>query len=323
MINEKILNLPFLMYKNKMYIKWNSKISGIYAWINEIDGKMYIGQTNNFYKRIYDEMNGFCNGRHQNMFKLFNAIQKYGINNFRVVRLLECPVDYLNKIEILLIKYYDTKENGYNITIGGDGTNGHVVTLGQIEKQKKSLKKHWTEGKRHEHSKKMKIWFNSKSKTEQNEIRSGNGWWLNSEYKIKHLENTKKSLTAERIEKQKKSLMEYYKNNDSKKRIITEIMSPTNEIVKINGLNDFCRSYKTSYTGIQYVLNGNILYYKGWHLQKTPDFIPFTEKVCGPDGIIYSFTSITKFCKEKNIDKSNLRKMLNGICDAYKGYKKV
>ena len=97
-----------------MCIKWNSKISGIYAWINEINGKMYIGQSVNFYKRIYIEMNGFRNGQHQNMFKLFNAIQKYGIDNFRVVRLLECPIKYLNQISDLLAYFVYTLSTYHN-----------------------------------------------------------------------------------------------------------------------------------------------------------------------------------------------------------------
>jgi len=323
MINEKILNLPLLMYKGKMCIKWNSKISGIYAWINEIDGKMYIGQTVNFYKRIYDEMNGFRNGRNQNMFKLFNAIQKYGIDNFRVIRLLECPKEYLNQIEKWLIKYYNTMKIGYNLTTGGDGAGGHIVTKEQIEKHKKWSKQYWTKENCSKQSEKMKMWFNSKPKDEQDKIKSGNNWWLNKEYKEKHLKNTRNSSTPEKIEKQRTSLIKYYENNDSKKAIVMDVISPNNETIKICGLDIFCKKYHLRRKGIVDILNKKKLYHKGWHLPRTPCFVPSVERIRGPDKVIYTFTSITKFCKEKNIDKGNLRKVMNGVCNSCKGYTKI
>ena len=306
-----------------MCIKWNSKISGIYAWINEIDGKMYIGQTVNFYKRIYDEMNGFRNGRNQNMFKLFNAIQKYGIDNFRVIRLLECPKEYLNQIEKWLIKYYNTMKIGYNLTTGGDGAGGHIVTKEQIEKHKKWSKQYWTKENCSKQSEKMKMWFNSKPKDEQDKIKSGNNWWLNKEYKEKHLKNTRNSSTPEKIEKQRTSLIKYYENNDSKKAIVMDVISPNNETIKICGLDIFCKKYHLRRKGIVDILNKKKLYHKGWHLPRTPCFVPSVERIRGPDKVIYTFTSITKFCKEKNIDKGNLRKVMNGVCNSCKGYTKI
>lgn len=323
MNKEKIFNLPSVMQNCKMYIHWNSRISGIYAWINKINGKMYIGKSKNLYKRIYDEMNGFKNNRHQNMFKLYNSIKKYGMDNFKVVLLLECPVKYLNKIEMWLIKYYDTKTNGYNITDGGDGVVGYMMPISQIKRQTTSLKHYWTNDKCKTHSEKMKNWFNLQTKDIQEKIRSGNNWWLNKKYKETHLQNVRKSLSPERIEKQRKSLLEYYKNNTSKKRIVMNIISPTNKIVKINGIRTFCNEYKLNINGIQNVINGKISYYKGWHLLNTPSYIPKYEKIRGPDGKIYTFTSITKFCKEHNIDKGNLRKILNGIGTICKGFTKI
>src|SRR5260221_2747782 len=150
----------YIMRNQKMKIKWNSKISGIYAWENIINGKMYIGKANNLYRRVYEEMNGFKNKKHQNLKKLFNAVQKYGINNFDVIKLLEAPKEYLGKIEKLLIEYYNTKKNGYNCTWGGEGMFGHIVTKKQIEKQKRKLKEYWTDERKKEHKEKMKKWYN-------------------------------------------------------------------------------------------------------------------------------------------------------------------
>ncbi len=319
MPNEKILNLPLLMHKQKMQIKWNSKISGIYAWINEINGKIYVGQTINFYKRIYDEMNGFRNNRDQNMFKLFNAVKKYGMNNFRVVRLMECPEKYLNKIEILLIEYYNAVKNGYNCTNGGNGTRGHIVTIEQIEKQRVSVKKFWSEEKKKEHSEKMKVWFNAKSKDEQNKIRSGNGWWLDKECKKNQMEKCRESMTAERIQKQRKSMLKYYEENGSKKAIKMDIISPTNEVVRINGLCNFCRDYNVGLVGILDIIDNKKKHHKGWHID--PSFIynpPKLKELVSPDGELYKFQSTLQFCRKYNLDFAGIKRVLNR---QYKHYK--
>lgn len=318
MIKEKILNLPLIMIKNKMCIKWNSKISGLYAWVNEINNKIYIGKTNNLYKRIYDEMNNFKNGKHQNLKKLFNAIQKYGIENFRVVKLLECPEEYLNKIEKLLIEYYNTKKNGYNCTYGGEGTFGHIVTKNQIQKQKNSASKYWTDEKKKEWSEKMKLWFYSKSKELQDEMRSGNKWWLNKEFKEKHLKNTRKSLTTERIEKQRNSINRYYEKNNSKKSICFSIIDPDgNEIntnSKFGGLSAFCKKYKLSYINISKVIHNKKLHHKGWHM-KGINPIEHGFKIyelIDLQGKVYNFYSIKKFCKEKNLDYYSIKSVIYG-----------
>ena len=130
-------------------------------------------------------------------------------------------------------------------------------------------------------------------------------------------------MTSERIEKQRKSLKKYYEKNDSKKMIVMDIISPSNEVVKIRGLNEFCKKYKISYRGLRRIIDKYLQYYKGWHLPETSPYIPKMEQIRGPDGIIYTFTSITKFCKERNMDKGNLRKVLNGVCNSCKGFCRV
>jgi len=300
------------MLKNKMRIKWNSKISGIYAWVNEINGKMYIGRANNLYKRVYCEMNNFRNNKPQNLIKIENAIRKYGIDNFRVVRLLECPKEYLIRIEKLLIEYYDTKNNGYNCTFGGDGTTGHIVTIEQREKQRKKAKEYWTDERKKQHTEKMKNWFCSQTENEQNNMRSGNMWWLNKECKKKHRENTAKSLTTERIEKQRNSLLKYYEENDSKKAVITNIFSPSNEIVKVVGLCNFCKEYHLEKKGITDVLDGIKKHHKGWHIDPNFTYMtPLSKKLCSPDGTVYEFRSILKFCREHNLSLSGIKEVLN------------
>jgi group I intron endonuclease len=267
MNKEKILSLPPIMVDLKMRIKWDSKISGIYAWVNAINGKMYIGRSVNLYKRIYDEMNGFQNGKDQNMIKLFRAIQKYGIKNFRVIRLLECPPNNLNRMEQLLIEYYDTKKNGYNCTLGGDGTHGHKVTQEQIKKQRESLKKYWSEERKITHSDKMKRWANDESRKEHL-IEVGREWRNNPLLLKKQIANYRRSLTSEKIERQRASLNRHYQLHGGKSVRYKEIVavSPTNELIRVTNVKSFCQEHDLGRVGFYEFVrrNDTTNSFRGW-----------------------------------------------------------
>lgn len=258
------------MKNQKMQINWNSKISGVYAWENKINGKMYIGKATNLYKRVYDEMHLFRHGKHQNLKKLFNAIQKYGLDNFCVVKLLECSQDYLCKIEKLLIEYYDTKKNGYNCTFGGEGTLGHSVTKDQIEKQRKSLKQYWTEERKIAHSEKMKKWFKHQPSYIQKNMLTGNEWWLDPHKKKNHLLKCKKSLTEKRLIKQKLSINRRYELQGGHqlryKKIV--VCSPTFEQIEITNIKSFCHKHGLGRVGFYNFLKNDIpnKTFRGWKL---------------------------------------------------------
>lgn len=253
------------MKNQKMQIKWNSKISGIYAWENNINGKMYIGKATDIYRRVYEEMNGFRNDKHQNLKKLYNAVKKYGISNFSVIKLLECPKIYLAKIERLLIDYYNTKNKGYNITFGGEGTLGHKVSKNQIEKQKKKLKEYWTLERKTNHSKKMKSWYENKTNDEKEAMRIAGRNWVNDPNIVeKFNKNYAQSLTKDKIEKQKKSLKKYYQSHVHPRAIKTFVVSPNNDVVKIVGISKFCRENFLCESSFKKMLNGTSKNYKGW-----------------------------------------------------------
>lgn len=94
----------------------------IYLMRNEVNQKCYIGQT------IQDPNRRFmCHiweaERNELDTKLNRAIIKYGRNSFSFHQLIECNVEMLNTYEIALIRKYNSYENGYNSTIGGQ-SNG-------------------------------------------------------------------------------------------------------------------------------------------------------------------------------------------------------
>jgi len=82
------------------------------------NGKVYIGKSKNFDDR---KLKHSYSTRYYNT-KLTNAINKYGFEsiNWEIIYETEDIVE-LNKMEIELIKKYDSIKSGYNTSVGGDG----------------------------------------------------------------------------------------------------------------------------------------------------------------------------------------------------------
>ena len=94
---------------------------GIYKIENLINGSCYIGQSINIYKRWQDEKEAAFNPKHGAYnYPLSCAFRKYGIENFSFNILEECKREDLNKKEIYWIAQYNSYNNGYNQTPGGD-----------------------------------------------------------------------------------------------------------------------------------------------------------------------------------------------------------
>lgn len=94
---------------------------GIYKIENLINGSCYIGQSINIYKRWQDEKEAAFNPKHGAYnYPLSCAFRKYGIENFSFNILEECKREDLNKKEIYWIARYNSYNNGYNQTPGGD-----------------------------------------------------------------------------------------------------------------------------------------------------------------------------------------------------------
>ena len=92
----------------------------IYSILNKVNGQRYIGQTQQDLSKRW--------GQHLQESKihsdrpLYRAIKKYGIEMF-AVRIIEenIPIDKLSERERYWIEQFDTYENGYNATTGGEG----------------------------------------------------------------------------------------------------------------------------------------------------------------------------------------------------------
>ena len=94
--------------------------------------KCYIGQTINLVerKRTLYNPNKYYSGH-----RLDNAIKKYGIENFQyeiIIQIVESSKEKLreklDELEKFYIEKYDSYNNGYNMTLGGSGSNGCFQT---------------------------------------------------------------------------------------------------------------------------------------------------------------------------------------------------
>jgi len=105
----------------------NIKIDGIvYKVTNMINNKAYIGQTiHSLNKRKIKHLNLATRSNIKTHFH--RAINKYGETNFVWQILCSCNRKAeLDKKEVYYIEYYDTYKNGYNMTLGGEGTVGRI-----------------------------------------------------------------------------------------------------------------------------------------------------------------------------------------------------
>lgn len=146
-------------------------IGYIYKITNKINGKIYIGKTKyNIDSRYKSHIKQAIKNKELNITssKLYNAFNKYGVENFVIEQIEECPYDILSEREIYWIKELDSRNPsiGYNICKGGECGPGGPMFKG------------------HKHSEETKKQMSLNRKGEKN-ANYGNRW--NQSDKLKEL----------------------------------------------------------------------------------------------------------------------------------------
>lgn len=117
---------------------------GIYKITNKLNGKAYVGQSNDIERRFKEHQQKGESSR----IPLDVAIQKYGKDNFTYEILEECQLNELNQKEKYWISTLNTIENGYNCSEGGDQqsvgeNNGRSkITEEQVKKIRQAYAEH-------------------------------------------------------------------------------------------------------------------------------------------------------------------------------------
>lgn len=140
----------------------------IYIHKNKVNGKVYIGQTSQNPIKRWDNGRGYITSP-----KFYNAIQKYGWNNFEHI-ILEDNLNYQQSKE--KEKYYINlyRNNCYNKTNGGE--QGKTIYLTQKEYEQKYI------------DKKNKIIEYCKNHHEEMAKKSREFYYKNEEYRKRKIE---------------------------------------------------------------------------------------------------------------------------------------
>lgn len=137
----------------------------IYIHQNKLNGKCYVGQTVRTPKYRWGEDGKGYSSQH----KFYNAIQKYGWNNFKHILLTTIynNQEDLDNAEQYYIEDLDSVENGYNCKSGGHGGS----KFSEETKKKMSEAKKGKKGRAHSEESKRKI----------SEAQKGKTWYTNNE----------------------------------------------------------------------------------------------------------------------------------------------
>ena len=115
------------------------KVCGIYCIENIINHKKYIGQSADIYSRWKSHQKQARSGDKS---YIHNAMRKYGASSFEYSIVEECLKEDLNERETYWIQFYDTRMNGYNLTMGGEGIKGKVYSECEKEEKRTYAEKH-------------------------------------------------------------------------------------------------------------------------------------------------------------------------------------
>ena len=152
--------------------------SGIYCYTNKLNGKRYVGQSINLEKRYYQHLYNITAPKPYFDYYL----HLYGVDNFVYEVLEYCDKSIQNEREKYWIDYYDSYNNGYNLTNGGSGYNitlsdSHIIALKASwtderklkasETQKLAQRKYYDSDKGRENAKKHSIRMKGRKSSEE------------------------------------------------------------------------------------------------------------------------------------------------------------
>ena len=104
--------------------------AGIYKITNILNGKFYIGSTNNFYKRKHNHFSKLGLGKHHNS-HLQSSWNKYGSENFIFEIISICPEEYLIRLEQWFI---DNLKPKYNQLPKAGSSRGRIISEEEKER---------------------------------------------------------------------------------------------------------------------------------------------------------------------------------------------
>jgi group I intron endonuclease len=211
----------------------------IYKATNKINGKSYVGFDSKWPRRKKQhEKSSFNKNNSAYTGKFHYAIRKYGIINFdwEIIYQSKDGNHCLTEMEFYFIKEYNTFNNGYNMTFGGDGVLGYIMS----EKSKQKISKNRKGKKQSEELKKRRsVMMLGKNNPMFGKTNKG----------YKHTEEHKKYITE--------------KNSND-----WTLINPQGKKYHIKNLRRFCLDNNLCQSSMIFVSQGKQLNHKGWKCSK-------------------------------------------------------
>ena len=136
----------------------NKRNNGIiYKATSKTSGKSYVGQT---VRSLNRRKRGHWDDSKRYNTKFYNAIKKYGWEDFEWSVLLVCDLNNLDHAEAQMMRLYDTVENGYNLMYGSSGgTKKHSEETRAKMSANRKGRTPWNKGKKlsDEHKKALSV----------------------------------------------------------------------------------------------------------------------------------------------------------------------
>jgi group I intron endonuclease len=226
--------------------KEDLKKIGVYTITNLINGKMYVGSTNNsFYERWRKHLKDLnANKHHSN--KLQNSVNKHGVNNFKFEILEITEKEHTTSIERYWFNVLNPVVLGYNISHSTNGgclgckiTDEHRLIISQANKNNMHFLNH-----KHEESVKAQIKESTKD------------FFKQDNEKVRELKKQRRLLV---INLNKTVL------NIQRKKPVTQIDLISNEPIKEwDSASDVGKAFGVSPTSITKVCKGKSEYAYGF-----------------------------------------------------------
>lgn len=200
----------------------------IYLRTNLLNGKQYVGQTQNMQQR---ENKWRCMKHHYAGKLIDNARSKYGFENWSLKIIVECDDQKgLDELEAYYINYYGTKApNGYNLTDGGGSGNLGYKHSEEAKKTISAKNKISMSGKHHTEETKKKL----------SEIKKGTIPWIKGKH---HSNETKKKISDKKKGvKHTKEWFEKVRNHPSTSKEIAGFNENNEEVCRFKSVEEAIR----------------------------------------------------------------------------------
>jgi len=199
--------------------------AGIYLLLNRVNGKYYVGQSQNMYRRMTEHRCDTVRKRHLPIYK---AIAKHGWSSFAVVVLERVEdlslLDGREQCWLDTLRPYD-EDKGYNVAAFARAPRGWKEAAEVVKR--KRLRKHSEKTKQQLTGRRFSAYARAKMSRNHADVSGSN----NPFYGKKHGEQTKQKILASRGKEWKEAIADF--NIKTKGKPVQQVDAETEEVVAI------------------------------------------------------------------------------------------